>query len=330
MTEQRSKGHHTVPRYYLQGFADNRNRIMRVVLPGSRRHLESVKSATVVNDFYTLSDSEGQPSDAYEQWLATVESAAIPAFKAILQENRWPLPRDLKLALAQWAAVQYLRTPMHRQTLDETKNFLAKLHVGINGKAKLKSDMQIAFGRDVTDDEVNRQWQWFTRPEGPDLKVSTLDHVESINALAGGTGAMFADKSWSLLRFERRRLVTSDNPVTLVPDLHRPQDSVGLINAEHIMLSLDRRTAIIMAQLFGPDIEMPASTHFAKYVNTIVALGAHRVIYHHPDDDPLRRIDLRDPHERQMENPDIEDFIREEGLFTAGHQAQSVRFMPPD
>jgi len=314
VADQRSKTHHTVPRFYLQRFADSRNRVTRVVLPGTKRHLQSINSATVVNEFYTLVQQDGQPSDAYEQFLSTIEGAAAPAFEAILDRGEWPLTPELKFVLAQWAAVQYLRTPVHRQGLDELKNFMARLHVGAGGKARLKRHMETSIGREVTDLEVDRQWEWFTRPQGPNLRVSALDHVKSVNALASGTSAMFADKSWSLIRFNRRRLVTSDNPITLVPDFHRPQDSVGIINAEHIMCTLDRQTAVIMGNLFGPDIEMPPSTRFAHYVNMMIAYGAHRAIYHHPDDDPLNRISLPEPHLRVMEDPGIEEFIREAGI----------------
>ena len=48
----------------------------------------------------------------------------------------------------------------------------------------------------------------------------------------------------------------------------------------------------------------------------MVAQYATKALFHHPDDDPLRGIQLREPSEQQISaQGGIEHFIREEGLF---------------
>ena len=48
-----ARRHHTVPQFYLRGFARD-DQIATLRLPGKHRFLQSVKDASVVKDYYSL------------------------------------------------------------------------------------------------------------------------------------------------------------------------------------------------------------------------------------------------------------------------------------
>lgn len=313
MAEQRAVRHHTVPRFYLERFADRRGQLMRVALPGDRRHRVSINDASVVRDFYTIYTDDG-PSDEFEKVLASVEAEAATAFRKVLDDRVWPPDEVTRWALSWWAAIQALRTTAVRQGAEDMANLFLKLQVGAGGKESLRAQMQEALDRVVDEVELDETWNWITGPEGPGLKAGPHQHVETIMRLAPGTAHMFHDRGWLLTRFKRRALATSDSPVTLVSDLRDPDGAVGLGTAMHVVVPLDRRTLLVMGDLHAPTGEVPASTGLAKYSNTMVAAYATRALFHHPDDDPLGGVSLPKPREHQIE-ADIDDLISERGLF---------------
>jgi Protein of unknown function (DUF4238) len=97
-----------VPRFYLDGFAESR-RIGTVQLPGDRRFVQSTKSASAENDFYTITDVVDEP-DFFEKALADLESDTARVFRR-LEENEWPLDPASREVLATFLGVQFLRGP---------------------------------------------------------------------------------------------------------------------------------------------------------------------------------------------------------------------------
>lgn len=224
--KQRTVKQHTVPRAYLERFA-KAGQVIRFPLPAGPGHPESINSATVEKDFYTV-EFEGQPSDVYERIWAHIESAALPAFAAILDDRTWPLDGELKLALAQWCALQVLRTPAIRRGIEDTKNSMDRLTVGMNGKQSLREDMIAMSGVIPSPEELDEAWNQFTRPGGPGFKATAEEHIQYIVETLPGLTRIYWGRSWSLLRFEEPRLTTSDNPVALVGHAERKFYGVGV------------------------------------------------------------------------------------------------------
>ena len=76
-----AKRHHTVPQFYLRGFAKN-EQVATVGLPGDRSFLQSVGNATVANNFYAL-EGHQEGSDVIEKALAEIETATAAIFRKI-------------------------------------------------------------------------------------------------------------------------------------------------------------------------------------------------------------------------------------------------------
>jgi hypothetical protein len=87
----------------------------------------SVKSVAVEKGFYWGTNSNGVPHHDVEELLGKIETAATPAFRAMLDKGvlpqdpalpmRWPPLPEHRIALSWWIAAQILRTARQRERL---------------------------------------------------------------------------------------------------------------------------------------------------------------------------------------------------------------------
>jgi Protein of unknown function (DUF4238) len=105
-------------------------------------------------------------------------------------------------------------------------------------------------------------------------------------------------RAMAIVRFKRRALITSDNPVTLlgIPDADEGTP-LALGSNGGIYISLARRVGLVLreSEVFdGKQVyaDVDGTTNDANALNQLVASRAHRYLYHHPDDRPLARIEV--------------------------------------
>jgi hypothetical protein len=181
-----------------------------------------------------------------------------------------------------------------------------------------------------TDAELEREWSDLTKPGGPSLEPDVVGHIDSILSLLPGFAAYLSDCHWTVYRFQRRCLITSDHPVSLcVGPEHPAMLGVGIANTELFLVPMSRRIAIgiqprerLLDAGFSPeqlpqvpDFVAPPSTKLAVSINQETAARVRRYLYHHPSDEPLGRLWIRDDDSAPgMREPDIEHFIRPAGL----------------
>lgn len=325
--QKHSKRQHTVSRFYLKGFADDRGRLHRFDLGQQRAMPVSANDATVIKDFYTVSLPDGSPSDLFEQAWSEVEGPASAAVGSI-ESGGWPLAGEPRLALATWVALQHLRGSDHRSDQTRMRAEMIRLVVGISGKEALRRHIETAVGEPITDEALDHEWADLTKPGGPDLEDDVDWHLHTILELAGGTAAYLHDCHWTLIQFQRRALVTSDKPVSLLPAAdHPPWSGVGIFTAGLFMVPLTRRLALNIQPRWQlesftdrpeqvQDFRVPGTTKAADAINQATLAGASHVVFHHPADaDALERVSRdRAPRPGNMEFPSVDHFIREEGL----------------
>jgi hypothetical protein len=309
---------HVVSNFYLRGFADDRKQVRRVELPGDRRYNVATNNASVIKDFYTITLPDGTRSDAFERMFSGIEDVASSALRAVVSEGVWPLVGKRREALAAWAALQHLRSEGVRNSQVQMQAQMIRLVVGVSGKEALRELISHAEGRDVDDVELDAEWADLTKPSGPDLIPDPVQHLRMLVDLWAPTIKQMMARIWTLVRFQRRCLITSDHPVSLAVGQNYPKyRGVGLVTAEAFVLPLSRRVGLMMGRIDGqavPELELSGTTKLARSFVHETIRGARRYLYHHPDDDPLAGLDLPDPSSQEW--GDIgEDWIREEGLF---------------
>lgn len=72
-------------------------------------------------------------------------------------------------------------------------------------------------GLDLTDEQAGAVWEQATGPEGPPIRLSPITHIRQMADLVDELLPYIAGRPWTLVRFDKRSLITSDTPVGLVP-----------------------------------------------------------------------------------------------------------------
>ncbi|WP_256104645.1 DUF4238 domain-containing protein [Streptomyces sp. ODS05-4] len=337
----RIRRQHTVFRFYLNGFSDDAGRVRRVALPGSSGPVLSTGDASVIKDFYTVTLPDGSLSDFFERAFSKIEGSAAEALKLILSRV-WPIYGERRKSFSTWVALQYLRAEQVRQSQTNHNAQFIRLIVGVSGKEALRSHIQKAECRDVSDEELDIEWRDLTKPGGPDMASDANDHIQLLGDLLPGTSAYINDCQWTLFKFMRRSIITSDHPVSLVvaPD-YPAWRGVGIFTADLFLVPLNRRHALIIRpknlreNVQIPDFTVEGTTAIARSINQETALGARKCIYHHPEEFPLEGIRLPHPLARDHPPvPGIDALVSERGLFSgipeASLQAMSQAGPPGD
>lgn len=306
---EKARRHHLVSKFYLRYFADEREQITTVMLPGDRRFTQNIKDATVNNGFYTVVDNDGNESDLAERALGELEGAAAAAWREVAG-GVWPLPEEHRVAMASWLALQVLRGTRLRNAMSELATHGLLIEACLGGRARVREALAQA-GEPTDNASVNAEWiRFFTNPIR--AQVHANHHVLQIAEMLPRVTEALLRRTWLLTVFQRRALATSDHPVHVVekPALREMGLGTGIETAEVIHAPLTRRLSLSMyqpsaipVQLPGlrTDSSWPGVTATALYSNSCAVNSARRFLFHHPTDAPLAGFDLHEPRKREMQ-----------------------------
>jgi hypothetical protein len=284
-SQKLKRRNHTVNRSYLQRFADDDGVLTRVDLPGDRRMPVSVTDATVIRNFYVVTLADGTETDLAEDAFGLVEGAAAEAMRSIADRMTWPIPPRVRGDIAGWAALQYLRGPWVRQLGRELAEQFSGAGVSVKGDAGEQFVVKMAAGG-------------LSELTGPSLQLQLIHRQLPVVA------EMLCKRDWILTYYQRKSLATSDTPVVLLPSSdHLDILGVGIANAGEIYVPLDRRVGLSMASQGTGDLRGYGVAKTALYCNDAMAKNARKYLFHHPEDDPLRGLELPAPRNRELANP---------------------------
>ena len=280
------KRHHTVPRFYLEGFADGKT-LHAVNIQDGTEHNTNVMNATAESHFYRVQDHPTDPS-AFEAALSEAEGVAAGILRSIVQ-GVWPLSVNARFAFAQFMTLQFLRVQSHRQQMHHAIAAILR-DLATDDPAEFARILSLPGAPEGVD---------FTKGEVPAL-VSSAAHIQQISTLVPALVGHLLDRPWELVRFDRPSLITSDEPLTPIPDPRERQNvGLGLENSWALLFPLTRELALVMfrtpipLQLTPVDQQIvdgyfdhsregdPASLR-AFNVNTV--MHAYRFVFHHPSD----------------------------------------------
>jgi len=123
----KSRRHHIVPRFYLEGFTGTSGALWQYdkTNPANVRKVSPI-SAGVIRDYNRINAAN---PDAYEELLALTESFAAPVVRKI--QKREPLTADERYALALFVAFLKYRSPGYvesaRESQEQTMNLILQL-----------------------------------------------------------------------------------------------------------------------------------------------------------------------------------------------------------
>lgn len=315
MADSVAKRHHTVPKFYLRGFADENERIATVPLSGQKPFIQSITKTATENRFYSL---PGHPDgdDAFEKALSQLEGATARIIEEI-KRGVWPLSPADRFTLGYFIAIQVARSPVQRRNSEQLAADVARMEIGLGGKENVKGWAKRKLGRDLTDEEAEQVWEQATQPDGPPITLARRDLIEHMVKVAGDLTKYIVGRPWLLLRFDRRSLITSDDPVGLVAHLEDDDTAwmgTGFMTAWGITFPLTRKLGLVASDPmvvadFVPVEDLHAgkgdraelgTTAYEKLINGHTAGGASLWLYRHPDDEKFVPHPLPKPRPHSM------------------------------
>lgn len=313
-----AKLHHYVPQAYLRGFATEKERIVAVPLDTTRSPFTTVvKNVGAQTHFHTITGAE-EP-DGFEKVLSSVESEAIAIIRR-MEGGEFPLPQQDRMALSFYLALQSVRGPDTRRTIEHLQAKMIRLEVGAGGRENVGRWIKGHFGFDATEEQQQRIWDEATQPGGPPLTIAVADHIRHMVDTAEDLAKYLVTRPWSLHKFDRRSLITCDAPVSLIRGRDDAEHwmGVGFATAWAVAAPLTRKLGLLMSdpmplierfETGHPMIQQvrdkvvsgrldsvqTGTTAMERLFNDHTAHNAREYIYRHPDDERFVPMDLPGP-----------------------------------
>ncbi|MFJ5976749.1 MULTISPECIES: DUF4238 domain-containing protein [Pseudarthrobacter] len=327
-----AKLHHYVPQGYLRGFATVKERITAVPLERTRSSFTtSVKNVAARTHFHTIPGVE-EP-DGFEKILSRVEGDVIGIIRR-MEGGEFPLSEENRSTVSFYLALQAVRGPDTRKTIERLQAKMVRVEVGAGGRRNVRRWIKENLGFDATADQEQRIWDEATQPGGPPITISVAAHISHMIDTADHLAKYLATRPWSLVRFEKRSLITCDSPVSLI---RNPKDDdfysgVGFATAWGITVPLTRKLGLLMSdpmviiERLDPSDPMiqeirtrvmsgsfdrveAGTTAMERLFNEHTAESAREYIYCHPDDEKFVPSEL---HEPTLINMDAKGFMDDE------------------
>jgi uncharacterized protein DUF4238 len=264
-----------VPAALLARFADESGRIMAERRDRTRRlTLSATEAAAQIGAFSVLADGLAES-------LSAVESHAMATIDRILAGAFPPRGAD-RAGLALFLAVQLALERGHREPLARSAEALGELIL-----ARLAE-----LGLEAEGDETTSGAE-AVEPAG-DVVVHEGDGVRVSLAGTPRVAAVLAARTWQLLRFPGRLVLTGDTPVVL---WSRPRAEgayqFGIGSADEVRVPLDPSHALILARKAAAgEVVRDLDERHARALNRTVAEAASDWMYYRPDADPLEAVEL--------------------------------------
>lgn len=284
-----------VPRFLLGGFADATGELMAERRDRTRRRLLPVDAAVEELGSYALPAGHAQ-GPTLARLLAEAEARAADAVPRATSGGFPPREAD-RASLALVLAVQLLLGRYHRAAAVRAAALVGQLIVstieeteaarGDDETGEGEGSAEVEARATASGEEGGASGPPVVIPSGPS---PTPHSLATVPALA----RQLAGRTWQLVRFPSRVLLTSDTPAVLwaPSDAARPYQ-VGLGSAHEVRVPLDPRHALIVARhAQAGEIVRELSERHARALNRTVAEAAAEWMFYHPASDPLEGVEL--------------------------------------
>lgn len=282
--------HHVVPRFLLQRFADDHGQLKAVDRADpSKMHLTPAWKACREAGFYRIEADdleplarEGHDPDLAEKALSGIESNSAEIIDR-LANSLLPTSDTERLHLALFVALLVTRGWQFRDEINEIGTLRMRQEVTSSSQLAAKARRWLSDeGRPHGEAEVKEYLDLVVGAKGPRLAVNHAHRIqESLRHAMETLTPMLMRRDLKLLVFDEPSLVISDAPVAAwAPGETR---AVGVGNAALVCLPISRHAAIAYGSPVRSAV-VTGSQRRAKQINLLVADGAARWIYQHPDD----------------------------------------------
>lgn len=278
-----AKRHHSVPRNYLERFAQGDQLFVR--RRDGATFTTNCINVAVESGFYDVALEDGSRSKQVEETLADVEAATTAVFRVIDETGEPPPPgAEEREVLSIYLAFQMTRTPEQRErtlfperlaayldgrdlTRDSVAAYLADHHLGFSPGA---NEIDAAFD--------------FASVALQDRSILTPEFsMQMMLRSVAGLAPRLAGFHWCVEHDRKQRFITSDTPLVLWrTPTHRDEfEGFGIETAEEIRFPLDPAKQLVLTpRTRTPSARVQPARSAAA--NQDAALACHNFVVAHP------------------------------------------------
>jgi Protein of unknown function (DUF4238) len=252
---------HIVPRSQVALFATDGKVDCHFVRDGTNR-LIGPKNVAVRKNIYTERRSDGSSSTAFEEALGPLEAQAVDVLRDL--EERWPLSDADRATVAEYLALQAVRSPAFRDFFERARG-----------------------------QSLNERLQELDPPQRDLLRERSKSDRFRLNLMLSQIakmGTVIGSMYWALIRFQGPRLLSSDHPLAPV-SITGATDAVsaavpasGFMNTSEFRFPVAPNVALLLNWRDVPDDQpvVNGKLHHLKTLNASVRDQAEEHWFHQP------------------------------------------------
>jgi hypothetical protein len=280
---------HTVPRTYLRGFSDPKERLRAFDRVKQQRLTVTVTNATVKKNIYdlpsVLASSQGLDPQTIEKWLPAKESAAAGPLEEI-RSGRSAVQLAYHDVLREFIALQLTRTIRRWEEMNDLADWYGRTMLEGISRQEVEERLREP-GADPTEEDIRGALEFADRIDDFEFHVPQIEFLRTFLGVYEDVLPHLAT-GWNwVVVWSDEPFLSSDHPVGVVGD--SLDGGLGVEDAEEIWLPVGRHRALVLSKDFSlPPVVFGIPVVHARRICQRIALESHRWVFWHPKDDPLR------------------------------------------
>jgi hypothetical protein len=283
---KRSKRHHYLPQFYLQGFAGKDGLLSLYDRETKTFRKQQPLNTALEKDFYTITDKQGLKSDGIEQMLSDLETVAKCVISRLdTQQTGWENEQE-RVSFAIFIAFFHCRTPAFDKEQTALVEHLYRVWMKSNHPTEAVTAQWFAEFAKESGEEVDREtieeFYKMAQNDQYDVEVPRQYIVKLMGDAAMHLAEVLLTLNWTFVSAPPNlAFITSDAPFTIAPppDLENDWRAYGVLTpGAASSIPLSPRTCLIIAGEGGKDCYGHIRKDAARHINENVAKNSDRFI----------------------------------------------------
>ena len=303
--QNQPKRHHYIPQFFLKYFSQDQANLWVFDREKKAYRFQDTRKIASENKFYTYT-VKGKEENL-EGIFGMIEGLAKPILDKLIQKSE--ITMQEKADFSMFLAALRVRIPYFKKWSEEGGEKMYKKYnqIAFSNREHVENLIKKS-GKTVTKKEVDELMDFATDESKYSVKFPPGYWIKTMLTLSLDLADIFIDSNWDVYHFDRQyALVTSDNPVVLVPPKnYHPFYGYGLATPGTVkVISLSSSVCLVTKELTN----MPEIIHkdwnkkdLSKWLNKITAANSDRFVFS-PEKGKLEKL---------VKDTKIDEYLREQ------------------
>jgi len=303
--QNQPKRHHYIPQFFLRYFSQDQEHLWVFDRVKKEYRYQDTRKIASENKFYTYS-AKGKEENL-EALFGTIEGLAKPIIDKIIARSN--ITMQEKADLSMFLATLRVRIPDFKKWTEEGGEKMYKKYNKIAFSNREHVEMLIKkSGRKVMEKEVDNLMEIAANENRYSVKFPPGYWIKTMLRLSMGVADIFIDSNWDVYHFNKQfALVTSDNPVVLVPPRdYDPFYGFGLATPGTVkVIALSSGVCLVTKELTRTPVIVHkdwSNKDMSRWFNKITAVNSDRFIFS-PEKGKLEKL---------IKDTKVDQYIREQ------------------